>query len=316
MRRPLAVLSAAVLATAGVAGCSAPAADPVPTSDVRIQVVASIDVYADLAELVGGEYVEVTVLLDDPAQNPHTFAWEDSAGVSALADADVVILNGGGYDDAVLELLETSRNTHAKVIEVMEYLAHIDDPHVWYSYNEMKSVALGLGLAYEEVDPERASSYDTKAMRAVHWLGLIDRNAYNLRDKIAGANVILTEPAPRNLVDVLDLVDVTPPGFGEAVQSGADVPADALQAMLDLIGGGTVALVFANEQTGGPATDAVLAAAAQHGVPVVTVSETIPADVEARDDDMTSRYIWWQVGILRDIHVAFDLPDIGETPAP
>ena len=55
------------------------------------------------------------------------------------------------------------------------------------------------------------------------------------------------------------------------------MPPAVLRQTLALFRGHQVGLLAYNEQTTGPQTEVVLAAARQNGVPVVAVSETLPA---------------------------------------
>ncbi len=89
MLKPVALVVCAALAL-GIAGCGTPS--PRPAADDVIQVVASTNVYGDIAQTVGGPDVEVTSVIDDPAQDPHVF--EANARVQlALSRADIVIVS-------------------------------------------------------------------------------------------------------------------------------------------------------------------------------------------------------------------------------
>ena len=95
---------------ATLTGCAAPRLE----ESSGIQVVASTSVYGDIARAIGGEAVSVTSLISDAAQDPHSY--EASARDQlALSHADVVIENGGGYDDFVTTLLKGTDNADATV---------------------------------------------------------------------------------------------------------------------------------------------------------------------------------------------------------
>ena len=93
MRRLLAVTVATAVAAGallGLAGCSSAQVD-----DGRISVVASTNVWGNIAELIGGDQVSVFSVIHDDSQDPHEFA----AGANDLlrvSRAAVVIENGGG----------------------------------------------------------------------------------------------------------------------------------------------------------------------------------------------------------------------------
>jgi len=86
-----------------------PSAQPSPTLTREgetgpIQVATSTNVWASVVEILGAEWVEVTAIIDDPLQDPHSY--EASARDQlTLSEAELVIANGGGYDEFVGQLL-------------------------------------------------------------------------------------------------------------------------------------------------------------------------------------------------------------------
>src|SRR5690606_27552743 len=98
-----AVLAASALAagacgSASGEGSAAPGGGPAP-------VVTSTNVYGDVARRIGGDKVEVTSFISDPAQDPHSFEAGTRARL-AVSRAAIVIRNGGGYDDFMDTLLK------------------------------------------------------------------------------------------------------------------------------------------------------------------------------------------------------------------
>ena len=87
-------------------------------------------------------------------------------------------------------------------------------------------------------------------------------------------------------------VNLTPPEFSNAIEEGTDASPRVLQATLDLFPTHAVALLVYNEQTAGPQTDQVIAAAKENGISAVGVTETLPANLN---------YLQWMRGILQDV---------------
>ena len=113
----LALAAASVLTLAGCASTSAASSDGEP--DGRLSVVASTNVYGQIAEAVGGDLVDVTSIVTNDSQDPHSF--EASARDQlTVADADLIIENGGGYDSFVDALVEAS-GSEAHVITAAEF---------------------------------------------------------------------------------------------------------------------------------------------------------------------------------------------------
>ena len=110
------VAGLAVTLTACGGGDPAPAA--APTDDAQPVVVTSTDVYGAVARAVGGDLVTVTSLIDDPAADPHSYE-STPADAAAMAGAQLVVFNGGGYDAFIPPLIDASGADPA-VIDVVE----------------------------------------------------------------------------------------------------------------------------------------------------------------------------------------------------
>jgi zinc/manganese transport system substrate-binding protein len=290
--KPLLVLPLVIV----LAGCSAPTGD---SDDGRIQVVASTNVYGDIAETIGGDAVEVTSIIDDPAQDPHQFEANGRVQL-ALSRADIVIVNGGGYDDFATQMLDASGNADAILLNAVE-LSGIDDSaegfneHVWYDYNTMQIVTDAIARALTEVDPGGAEGYSAGYHRLDDGLMALIARADGLRAVAEGKGVVITEPVPLYLLAWTGLVNLTPPEFSEAIEEDTDIPPALLQQVLNLLGDGSAAVVVYNTQTGGPQTDAILDAASENGVPVIGVTETLPTGED---------YLAWQGGYLDQLAAA------------
>jgi zinc/manganese transport system substrate-binding protein len=294
-RLSLAALATASVLAAGLAGCAAtPAAD-----DGRLSIVASTDVYGDIARQIAGDAADVTSIITSAAQDPHSY--EASAQDQlAIADADLVVHNGGGYDSFVDTLLDASGNPDVAVLDAVEISGlapesaaehdeaeeedghdghdHIEgfNEHVWYSFEAMDALALEIAARLGDLDAENAASYDAGYEQFAAGLAALEERAHELHETLEGTGVAVTEPVPVYLLAELGLDDLTPEAFSEAIEEGSDVPPLALDDTLRLIDDGAVALVAYNEQTAGPETERVRAAAEAAGVPVVSFTETLP----------------------------------------
>ena len=114
LSRPFGLLVAAA-ASISLAGC-APAAETQAESNLPT-IVATTNVWADVAQQVAGDNFEVIALISDPAQDPHSY--EASARDQlAVSEASLFIMNGGGYDDFALTLASAAGVTALNVYEV------------------------------------------------------------------------------------------------------------------------------------------------------------------------------------------------------
>ena len=275
-----------------LAGCTAAPAE----DDGLVQVVASTNVYGDIAATIGGDAVEVTSIIDDPSQDPHSF--EGSARVQlALSKADLVIENGGGYDDFVDTLLGAAGNPDATVLTASD-LSGLDvssNEHVWYSFSAMDALAAAITDALSEADPASADLFAQNAAAFRGDLSTLAQSAATAATRVEGTGVAITEPVPGYLLDALGLVNVTPEEFSEAVEEGTDVSPLVLAETEELFEDGSAAILVYNEQTTGPETERVIAAATAAGAGVVPVTETLPAGED---------YISWMTANLDAIAAA------------
>ncbi len=264
--KPLALLAAAALL---LTGCAA----NTPEADDTIRIVASTDVYGNLAQTIGGDTVTVTSLIAGASRDPHSF--EASAQDQlAVNKADVVIENGGGYDPFVDTLLAASGST-ATVISVAE-LVHLPEganEHLWYDFGAMNDFAKKLADTLTILSPDNSDTYASNYATLSSELQSLTSTVTGISD---GQGVAVTEPVPLYLLEAAGLVNRTPAAFTEAIEEGSDVPPAALQQTLALFTSGAVVLLAYNDQTASPETERVSAAAEAAGIPVVKFTETLP----------------------------------------
>lgn len=123
LRRSLPALVLASATGLALAGCAAPAE---PASTEGLSIVASTNVYGDIAASIAGDLATVTSIIDSPAIDPHSY--EASAQDQlAIAGADLVVENGGGYDPFIDTLVEGSES--GAVVITAATIAGIDDDH-------------------------------------------------------------------------------------------------------------------------------------------------------------------------------------------
>ena len=119
------LLAIAAVPALALAGCSA--STPAAEDDGLIHIVASTNVYADVAATIGGDLVTTQALIADPAADPHSYE-ATTRDQLAVSDADLLILNGGGYDAFMETLIEASGAT-APVINAVEVSGLLGDDH-------------------------------------------------------------------------------------------------------------------------------------------------------------------------------------------
>jgi zinc/manganese transport system substrate-binding protein len=270
-----------LLAACGSSGGDAAAAGT-SSSTAGIRVVASTNVYGDIVRQIAGDKAEVTSVISDPGQDPHSYEANAQTQLS-LSKAQVVIENGGGYDDFMDTMLKSAGNTSAKVLNAVGVSGQKApaggelNEHVWYDFPSMAKLATQIASTLSEVDSANGSTYAANAAKFTGKLKDLEATEASIKSGHAGAGAAITEPVPVYMLTACGLVNKTPEPFSAGIEQGTDVPAAVLQQTLALFSGKQVKLLAYNEQTSGPETEKVLAAAKANNIAVVPVTETLPA---------------------------------------
>ncbi|MFF3316394.1 metal ABC transporter solute-binding protein, Zn/Mn family [Streptomyces sp. NPDC003035] len=254
---------------------------PVEAAPAPIPVVASTNVYGDVVGRIGGGRVSVTSIISDPAQDPHSYEASTRTRLE-LSRAEVVVQNGGGYDDFVGEMLRSSDNSSPHVIDAVQTSGKAPDgdgefnEHVWYDLPTMDRLADRIAQALGTASPADADVFTKNAEEFKDGLAGLEARTDRIEARHAGTPVAVTEPVPLYLTDACGLVNRTPAAFSEAVEEGDEVSPRVLQETLTLFTGRNVQALVHNEQTSGPQTEKVKEAAEDNAIPVVPVTETLP----------------------------------------
>ncbi|WP_433077881.1 metal ABC transporter solute-binding protein, Zn/Mn family [Dactylosporangium sp. CA-052675] len=272
-------LSLAMFLTA--CGSSPPGTPAAAPPGSAVPVVASTNVYGDIAKQIAGDRAAVTSIISNPDADPHSYEANTRTQLE-LSKAEVVIENGGGYDDFVDTMLQSAGGS-PKVINVVDVSGRKAaggeelNEHVWYDLATVRQLADRLAAALGEADPAGAPTFTANAAAFKQKVEQLQAREAAIKAAHPGAGVAITEPVPLYMLQACGLVNKTPDEFSEAIEEGTDVPADVLRETLDLFAHKDVALLAYNEQTSGPQTRKVLDAARAAGVAVVPVTETLPA---------------------------------------
>lgn len=263
----------------GAAGTSGTAASGGGGPAGQVQVVASTNVWGDVAEQVGGEHVAVTSIVTDPSADPHSFQ-SSARNQLALSKAALIIENGGGYDDFMQTML-ASAASNAPVINAVDVsgITPTDgelNEHVWYDFPTVTKVADEIAAKLATIDPANATTYQANAAAFDTSVGELTTQVAAIKAAHDGAPVAITEPVPLYLLDAAGLDNVTPDEFSEAIENETDVPAAVMDQTLKLFSSKQVKVLVYNEQTSGPQTEQVVDAAKSGGIPAVPVTETLP----------------------------------------
>ncbi len=187
------------------------AAVAAPAERAPLNVVASFTVLADIARNVGGDDVVVESLVG-PDSDSHVFEPSPSHAQS-VANADLVVINGLGYEGWMGRLIDASgfdgpvvmASADAELIETggADHHGHDDhghddheeddhghdhegdtggdyNPHVWQSVSGGQSYARTIADALADADPDNAEAYRDRLAAYDSELAALDREIDDL----------------------------------------------------------------------------------------------------------------------------------------
>jgi zinc/manganese transport system substrate-binding protein len=246
-----------------------------------LHVVASTNVYGDIARQIGGAGVDVTAVLSDPNADPHLFEPGTRVGLN-VSHADVVVQNGVGYDAFMLRLESAAPSNRRIVVTVADALdvrGTDANPHLWYDVPRLPRIAAAIAGALARADPKHSSGYRQRERQFDASLRPLDQAVAGMRKHFARDAVAYTEPVPGYLLAAAGLRNVAPSAFTRAIEDGTEPPPGAVAEMIHLVSARIAKVLLYNSQAVSPITSRVRSAARAAGVPVVGVSETLPPRV-------------------------------------
>jgi ABC-type Zn uptake system ZnuABC Zn-binding protein ZnuA len=236
--RPAATAALALAWAVLVAACS-PLASP-PATPRALSVVATTTVLTDLVARVGGGRVEVGSLVPRGGE-VHTFDLSPSTA-ARVAGADLLVMNGLGLDDWLMDLVAAS-GTDAPVVALGQDLPGVEliadevtgaaNPHLWLDVGYAQRYVERIGEALSALDPAGASEYAARVEAYVAELGELDGWA---RDTMAAIPA-----SQRRIVGFHDALPYFARAYGLEVVAvvvpapGQDPSAGAVAALIDAI---------------------------------------------------------------------------------
>jgi zinc/manganese transport system substrate-binding protein len=234
--------------------------------------------YADVLAQIGGEYVEVSSILNNPNTDPHTF--ESSPRVAReVSGAELIVQNGLGYDTFMSRIESASSNSKRKVIVVQDLLGLPDstaNPHFWYDPKTMPAVAAAVAQDLSALQPQHAGYFEANVTKFDASLRPWTDAISAFKARYAGTSVATTEPVADYLLSAMGLNNMTPFEFQADIMNGVDPTPQDISLENRLLTTHAVKVFCYNQQVVDTLTSSIRRAATRTGVPVVGVYETMP----------------------------------------
>lgn len=280
----------------GAAGCSG--ASRAATERGPIRIVAAENVWGSLAAQLAGRRGEVSSIVSSPAADPHDYE-PTAADARTLAGAQVVIVNGIGYDPWASRLLAADPVPGRIVLDVGKLvgIGAGGNPHRWYSPRDVRRVLDAITRDYSRLDPAHAG-YFARQRAKLEGRGLrgYQRLLASVRARYRGTPVGASESIVEPLAQALGLRLLTPPSFLRAISEGAETTAADRTAIDHELERRQIAVWIYNRQNSTPDVARITEAARRRGIAVVSITET-PTPASATFQD-------WQARQLRELAAA------------
>jgi len=275
--RAAAAIATAVVLLSGCALAPPPGGEgTAPVSDRIVRVVAAEDFWGSIVAQVGGVHARVVSIIDNPQTDPH--AYEPTAADARLvADAQVAVLNGAGYDPWMPRLLAADGGSRQVVdVGALVGVAPGGNPHLWYSPTYVTEAVTAVTADLVRADRPDRAYFETSARQYLE-VGLAGYHAAldSIRARFAGTRVGASESVVVYLCRALGLDLVTPPTLLRAVSEGTDVSAADTATVDAQIRTRTIRVYLENTQNLTPDVQAQVRAARAAGIPLVPVTETL-----------------------------------------
>jgi len=161
----------------------------------KIRVIVTILPQAEFVEKIGGERVQVSVMVP-PGASPHTYEPTPKQLVE-VSEADIYFQVGSGIDfelafmDKIVKL-----NSKMLVVNCSKGIEIFDrDPHVWLSPRNAKKMVRNIYDALVQVDPKNREYYRRNMELYLEELDKLDREIREILKNVTNRRFMIYHPA-------------------------------------------------------------------------------------------------------------------------
>lgn len=299
-----------------------PSAQPSPTltregDTGKISVVTSTRVWAEITELLAGEWVEVVSIVPN-GQDPHSYQASARDQLS-ISEADLVIANGGGYDDFMDQLVSAADvdQVFLKLVEGEEIHSgeephdegeaheHSENEHIWYDFELTLDAAELIVATIAELRPEAFESVTAGFDFFTSEMANLEVRLEALRTRGLGLGFIAPESVANLMMVNAGFEDLTPSGLATAIEEDREVSLTDLAQAESLLSNRVAELLIINiSSTPDAVTDRLIAAAEAGDREIVRVSETGYLDRGDGSPIEDLSYLDWMAWVIDQLQEA------------
>lgn len=272
----------AILATCALlSGCGAVASGESGPGTGTVRVVAAENFWGSIASQLGGDRATVDSVITNPNEDPHSYE-PTASDARKLASAQLVIVNGIGYDPWAPRLLAADGDSGRIVLDVGHLLGlkDGDNPHRWYDPADVEAVARAITADLKKLDPQHASYYEQqRASLENRGLAPYHRLIADIRARYGGTAVGASESIFALQTPALGLKLITPYSFLKATSEGTEVSAQDTLTVQRQLEAHQIKVWIYNSQNATPEIQRLNTLARAQHIPIATITETLsPAD--------------------------------------
>ena len=279
-----ALASVGMLASAAACGSGRSSSEKNGT----IEVVASVNQWGTVAKTLGGGNVNVTSIINSTNVDAHDYE-PTTSDIAKLQKAQVIIVNGAGYDAWAVKAAQSANATIVNAAAVGG-VNDGENPHVWFSADVRKAVAQAITEAYEQADAAKKSDFDKLHDQWKSEENNVESKIAEVKQKSDGLAYAATESVASYLAEDMGLADATPSGYAQATANESEPTPTDIRQFADALKSGEIKLLIVNTQEESELTSKITDAAKSASVPMVELTEQMPE----RYDSLTA----WMEGLV------------------
>ena len=245
-------------------------------SGSKINIVTSTNIYADIASQIVGKYGKATALIANGNTDPHDFE-PTTASAKVVAQADIVVANGMGYDSWMGNLAASNDKKEVKVGEDLMGLSSSANPHIWYNLTMPKKYVAYLVKKLSKLDKKHASYYQANAKAYLKQIAKIEKVA-DQTDGKKSKPVFVSEPVFDYALERTGFT-IGDKNFEEATEKETDPSAAMIAKMNKAIEKKQIAFFVNNTQSSSDTVKTFIKKAKAKNIPIIEVRETMPNKV-------------------------------------
>lgn len=274
-------IAIAALASVGMLASVAACGSGQSTSEKNgtIEVVASVNQWGTVAKTLGGDNVNVTSIINSTNVDAHDYE-PTTSDIAKLQKAQVIIVNGAGYDAWAVKAAQTANATIVNAAEVGG-VNDGENPHVWFSAEVRKAVAQAITKAYKQVDAAKKNDFDKMNDQWTAEENNVESKIAEVKQKTDGLAYAATESVASYLAEDMGLTDATPSGYARATANESEPTPTDIKQFTDALKAGEIKLLVVNTQEESELTGKITDAAKSVEVPMVELTEQMPEQYDS-----------------------------------